>query len=275
MQDVRIHRIRIGFSVTPEVKRFVCVYVLEAQKVYLVDSGTAGSERQIEGFLRRLGRKAEDVGGIFLTHAHPDHIGTAAWFRERSGCPVYASEGERPWIEDIDLQFRERPIPNFYGLAGRSCPVDACLRDGEAVRLEAGLEIRAAGTPGHSQDHMAYRAGRALFTGDAVPVKGGIPILVDEEASRATLRRLAGMDGIEAFHPAWDESCPAKAMQAKLKEAEELLDRLKAEVLRLDRGAPLTALAEQVCASLGMPRLAANPLFARTLACLREPARQA
>ena len=64
-------------------------------------------------------------------------------------------------------------------------------------------------------------------------------------------------------------------MQAKLKEAEELLDRLKAEVLRLDRGAPLTALAEQVCASLGMPRLAANPLFACTLACLREPARQA
>lgn len=273
MQDVRIHRIRIGFSVTPEVKRFVCVYVLEAQKVYLVDSGTAGSERQIEGFLRRLGRKAEDVGGIFLTHAHPDHIGTAALLRERFGCPVYASAGEKPWIEDIDRQFQERPIPSFYSLAGRSCPVDGCLADGDAVHPEPRLEFAAIATPGHSQGHTAYRAGQALFIGDAVPVKDGIPIFTDEQATRETLARLGRLvreEGIAACYPAWNGICDACAMQAKLEEAEALVDRLKDAVLLLDEGTDLPRLVDRVCARLGMPALHANPLFARTIACLRE-----
>ncbi len=112
---------------TPEVKRFVFVYLVEAQGLYLVDSGVAGSETQILGHVARIGRSPSELRGIFLTLAHPDHIGTAAMLRERFGCPVYASAGGKPWIEDIDRQFQERPIPSFYSLAGRSCPVDCCL----------------------------------------------------------------------------------------------------------------------------------------------------
>ena len=66
-----------------------------------------------------------------MTHAHPDHIGTAHYFREKYGTKIYASEGERAWIEDIDLQFAWRPIPNFYRLAGKSTPVDHVVKDGD------------------------------------------------------------------------------------------------------------------------------------------------
>lgn len=70
------------------------------------------------------------MAAIFLTHAHPDHIGTAYYVREKYGTKVFASRGERVWIENIDLQFAERPIPNFYGLAGKSTPVDHVVKDG-------------------------------------------------------------------------------------------------------------------------------------------------
>ena len=273
MPSTRIHQLRIDFSVTPEVKRFVFVYLVEAQGLYLVDSGVAGSETQILGHVARIGRSPSELRGIFLTHAHPDHIGTAALLRERFGCPVYASAGEKPWIEDIDRQFQERPIPSFYRLAGRSCPVDGCLADGDAVRPEPELEFAAIATPGHSQGHTAYRAGQALFIGDAVPVKNDIPIFTDEQATRETLARLGRLvreEGIAACYPAWDGICDACAMQAKLEEAEALVDRLKDAVLLLDEGTDLPRLVDRVCARLGMPALHANPLFARTIACLRE-----
>ena len=94
---------------------------------------------------------------VFLTHAHPDHIGTAYYFREKYGAAVYASEGERAWIEDIDLQFAERPIPNFYLLAGRSVAVDYIVKEGDVVALSDRMSIQVIETPGHSVDEVSYR----------------------------------------------------------------------------------------------------------------------
>ena len=115
---MKVHQIKIDFRVTEQVSRFVYVYILEADSLYLIDSGVFGCEKQIMDYLDSIGRNNAEIKGIFLTHAHPDHIGSAAWFQEHTGCRIYASEGEKRWIEDIDLQFKERPIPNFYQLAG-------------------------------------------------------------------------------------------------------------------------------------------------------------
>ena len=131
----------------------------------------------------------------------------------------------------------------------------------------------AIATPSHSPGHMAYRTGQALFIGDAVPVKGDIPIFTDEQATRKTLARLARLmreDGIATCYPAWDRTYDACAMQAKLQEAEAVMDQLKEAVLQLDEGSGLPLPVGRVCARLGMPALAANPLFARTVDCLRK-----
>lgn len=99
---------------TEQINRFVYAYVIEAKHLYLVDSGVYGSETAIGESLQSIGRDLSEIRGIFLTHAHPDHIGSAAWMQEHTGCIIYASEGEKRWIEDIDLAFQERPIPNLY-----------------------------------------------------------------------------------------------------------------------------------------------------------------
>ena len=56
----------------------------------MIDSGVYGCEKQIEQYLKTIGRNISEIKAIFLTHAHPDHIGTAAWFKENVGCRIYA-----------------------------------------------------------------------------------------------------------------------------------------------------------------------------------------
>ena len=77
---MKVHQIKIDFRVTEQVSRFVYVYILEADSLYLIDSGAFGCEKQIMDYLYTIGRNKDEIKGIFLTHAHPDHIGSAAWF---------------------------------------------------------------------------------------------------------------------------------------------------------------------------------------------------
>ena len=173
---MRVNQIKIEFYVTKEIKRFVYVYLIETgEGCVLIDSGVAGSETMIEKVILESGHNPDEVKAVFLTHAHPDHIGTANYFQEKYGARIYASEGERAWIENIDLQFEERPIPNFYNLAGKSAIVDQVVKDGDKIYLSDDTYIEVIGTPGHSADEVSYRIGDVVFIGDTVPVRGDIP----------------------------------------------------------------------------------------------------
>ena len=63
-------------------------------------------------------------------------------------------------------------------------------------------------------------------------------------------------------------------MMKKLDEATGLIDSLKSAVLALDDGTDPEKLADRVCDSIGMPTLKANPLFGKTVDCLREGVRK-
>lgn len=266
----KIHQIKIDFNVTETIKRYVYVYVIEAEDCYLIDSGVCGCEKQIISYLERIGRKAADVKKIFLTHAHPDHIGSAAWFRENIGCEIYASEGERRWIEDIDLQFTERPIPNFYNLAGRSTKVDHVVKDGDTVVLEPGLEISVFRTAGHSADGMSYRLEDVFFIGDTVPVRTDIPIFVNIPEVLASLQVLRRAEGVRCFYPAWDHAYSAEEMKEKIGDAEELIKQLGTMVAESDEGQEPGELTRLVSEKMRKPMLCVNPLFARTIEAFRK-----
>ncbi len=267
---MKIHQLKIDFNVTERVRRFVYVYIIESENCYLIESGVYGCEKRIVDYLKKIGRKTEDVKGIFLTHAHPDHIGSAAWWQEHTNCKIYASEGEKRWIEDIDLQYKERPIPNFFKLAGKSSRVDVTLKDGDIIELEEDLIIKAIRTAGHSADCFSYLAENALFIGDAVPVKGDIPIFINEAETRNTLKIIKNIPNIETYYPAWDNTYDCKTMRIKLNEAEELIDILKNTVTSCDNGGDIAELVNRVCDRLKMPILKENPLFTKTVDCLRE-----
>ena len=57
------------------------------------------------------------------------------------------------------MRFEERPILNFYNLAGKSAIVDWVVKDGDKIFLSDGIYMEVIGTPGHSADEASYRVG--------------------------------------------------------------------------------------------------------------------
>lgn len=266
--DIEIHQIKIEFNVTPEIKRYVYMYLIVGTHCYLIDSGVAGAELEVEKYLHKLGRTISDIKAIFLTHAHPDHIGSAAKIKEKSGCKVYASQGEAGWIEDIDKQWKERPIPNFYSLVNQSVKLDGILQDGDVIRPEPKLTLKVIGTPGHSCDELSYMLmeKNCIFVGDTIPVEGDIPIWINGRKSMESLRKLAVINGIDKLYPAWDETYEKEQIACKIKEAMELIDNIKENVREGQKqSADLGEITKFVCRQMGTPEFMKNPLFVRTI----------
>lgn len=95
------------------------------------------------------------LGGIALTHDHPDHAGAVAAVRGRyPDAPLAAARGN----------------------------VDVLLSDGDTF---GPLEVVA--TPGHAPDHLAFVTGTAGLTGDAVLGEGSVFISPDPGALVAYL----------------------------------------------------------------------------------------
>ncbi len=267
--NIVIHQVKINFNVTPEIKRFVYVYIIAGKKgCYLIDSGVAGSETIIEKELTQMGRSISDVKALFITHAHPDHIGGAAALKRASGCQIYASAGEASWIANIDLQFKQRPIPDFYQLVSESVSPDHFLAEHDTVILEQGLTLQAISTPGHSADEISFIMDKSVFIGDSVPVRGDIPIYVDVQQLRNSLHKLSALSEIHTFYPAWDQTYSRIEMQKKIKEALEMIDKIGeavADVLKRDKKMNPPEIARAVCEKLQMPWLMGNPLFVKTI----------
>lgn len=231
-----VHMIRQEFYVTPEVKRYINIYLITGESSYLIDSGVAGSERIIDEYLHSIGRNMSDIKGIFLTHAHPDHIGGAAEIKRITDCKVYAPMLELDWIEDIDIQYRERPIPNFYTLLSESVKVDVPLQDGDSVTLEKGIEICALLTRGHSYGSMSFILGdNIIFTGDVIPVAHDLPIFVDYEQSLYSLDRINELSNVQYFCPAWDEIYDKIRLKEVIKDSKRMLCKLKDAVHQVEK----------------------------------------
>lgn len=269
----KIHHIKIDFNVTHEIKRYVYVYLIEGKFCWLIDSGVDGTEKIIADYMSSIGRSLGDIRGVFLTHAHPDHIGSVAKIKELTGCKFYASAGERPWIEDVELQFAERPIPNFHTLVNKSVTVDEILKEGDIVELEDGLTIEVVETPGHSVAELSYKLveEQCIFVGDAIPVVGDIPIWVNAQDSLNSLIKLKDLQGVDTFYPAWDVTYNRTQALQKIASAIELINNIeqavnacKAEVNSLDD------LVLRVCSTIGTPHFTQNPLFKRTVASFLE-----
>lgn len=143
----------------------------------------------------------------------------------------------------------ERPIPNFYKLAGKSAKVDVTVRDGDTIFLEDGM-------------------GNSLFIGDAIPVKGDIPIYINAGDALRTLHTIRELDGIHDYYPAWDRTYTVSDINEKIDDAVHIIRTMDEQVktiLETDKAADIAAITDMVCEGLNMPYLKENPLFRGTI----------
>ena len=271
-----IHAIRHSFKIPivpgVAIDRFVYSYIIYGEMVTLIDTGVAGCEVPLFDYIRSTGRDPSEIALIILTHSHPDHIGAAAAIERSTGCSVAAHPAERPWIEDVELQNRERPVPGFATLVGGSLLVDHELVDGDTIEPDetrAG-EMLVFHTPGHSRGSISlflHREG-ALFSGDAVPVAGGMPIFDDAVESVKSVKRLQGTSGIRVLLSSWDNPRTGDDPYQKMNRALEYLQKIQKTVLAFSRDGitdPME-LTRKTVSALGLPPEAVNPLLSRTFA---------
>ncbi|MEJ2698751.1 MAG: MBL fold metallo-hydrolase [Desulfuromonadales bacterium] len=271
----QVHQLTIPFSVpTPAgpLPRSVNVFLLPGQTLTLVDSGVAGAEEQIFSYLGFLGRSPEEIDRLLLTHSHPDHIGAARSISDVTGCRVSAHPAERDWIEDTELQERERPVPGFRALVAGPVPVRQLLPEGKRVDLPGSLSLKVLHTPGHSPGSVSLwsEPEGILFCGDALPVPGDLPIFTDFAATVHSLERLRSLE-ISWLLSAWDRPRWGGEGHACIEEGLEWLEKIRKVVTdEATAGEDRLALCRRVVLRLGLPPSAANPLVALSfLACLR------
>lgn len=252
-----IHTVRIPFTLpvseARRVQRVVHSYIVVGERVCLVDTGPAGGEQYICDALARLGKSPKDVDLVVNTHEHPDHIGGNAFFR-RSSDPRFACHTEAVrWIETLEIQYKERPIYQFYTLAGEPVPIHRQLHDGETIDLGGGISLQVIFTPGHSPGSISLFCpqDRFLIIGDALQPVDGLPLYLDPGETKASLERLMGISGVEKVYAASVEApYTGEAIREALTDGLAYLDRVDALAKKAAADLPSDATPEAIAGAV-------------------------
>ncbi|MDR1733973.1 MAG: MBL fold metallo-hydrolase [Oscillospiraceae bacterium] len=74
-----------------------CTYIGNAAGGILIDAG--GSRKQIIEGLKAIGVTPSQIGAVFITHEHSDHISGLRVFCEQTGTPVFLSRGTKRGLQ--------------------------------------------------------------------------------------------------------------------------------------------------------------------------------
>jgi glyoxylase-like metal-dependent hydrolase (beta-lactamase superfamily II) len=204
-------------------------FLVAEERLTLIDAGMVGSHITLERYLRRIGRRMDELERIVCTHGHPDHIGgVSELVRDRDDVEVLIHPDD---LAGLRLPLREALAKTSDRAVRRGrliqyltrAPADPTpVTDGTLLPVLGGL--RVVHTPGHTPGSICLYADqhRLLFTGDVLQVVRGRLTFAsaffshDHAGARSSVERLAALDvGTIALshYPPWRDDCNAKLDQ--------------------------------------------------------------
>lgn len=229
----KIHLLKIDFeiSISPDKKipRFVNVILILGNRITLIDTGVKGSENIIFDYLEKQGRKIAEIDKIILSHSHPDHIGSAAKIKEESKCKVLAHPLEKEWIENIETQNKQRPVPGFFNLVDKPVIIDSFIEDNQEIKIQDGMTLSAIKSSGHSKGslNILFIEDKILFTADSIPLKNDIPNYDNYIELMQSLDRIKKNNEYEILLTSWTPALTNKQKINRLiAEGEEYMRRI-------------------------------------------------
>jgi glyoxylase-like metal-dependent hydrolase (beta-lactamase superfamily II) len=145
--------------------------VSDGDEVVIVDPGPVIPSHELEIIAAVEGMNPV---AVIATHTHPDHAPMANPLGQRLGVPVYGYE----------------PGPSFVP--------DVRLADGQDVKFGA-RSLAAVHTPGHTPDHLCFRLGDTLLTGDHI--MGGSTVVIEDAAAYLNSLYLVRDLGVAKLEP--------------------------------------------------------------------------
>jgi len=242
------HHFRLALGENHYADRFVYSYILLGEKVCLIDTGVWGTAPQLKDYLNQIGRSPKEISMVLITHAHPDHIGGCLAINKVSSALFCAHPADKRWIEDVERQYQERPILNFFELVEGSVVINRELREGDTISWDKGKTIRVLETPGHSPGSISFfdEAEGALFTGDAVPAVGTLPIYVDPQASLESIRKLQEISQAKHLLSSWHEPVSRNQIHTIMEEGIRYIQKIDGIVVDLSKTIPLETSGEEL-----------------------------
>lgn len=144
--------------------------------VTVIDPGPIDSAHE-EAIIALVSER--NVTSVLVTHTHMDHAPMANPLARNLGVPAIG----------------HAPGPLFEP--------DMALADDDTFEV-GGLSVTVVHTPGHAVDHLCFRVGNVLFTGDHI--MGGSSVMVEEMGPYLTsLEKLRGT-GLSRLHPGHGDS---------------------------------------------------------------------
>jgi glyoxylase-like metal-dependent hydrolase (beta-lactamase superfamily II) len=156
--------------------------IVEREGLTIIDTGMPYSEKRTLEYVSRLGKPAQDIKRILITHADLDHYGCLSALQNASGARTYASQVE---AKAIAKGQSSRPVNRSVGgfqrfmihlmgklLKATPIQVDEMLAEGQVLPVLGGLQV--VETPGHAPGHLSYYspAVGVLFCGDSMRSDG-------------------------------------------------------------------------------------------------------
>jgi glyoxylase-like metal-dependent hydrolase (beta-lactamase superfamily II) len=203
-------------------------FLLVEDRLTLIDAGMVGSRIMLERYLRRIGRRLDEVDRIICTHGHPDHIGgLQELVRARVDITILIHPadlaGLRLPLREALARTEERSLRRGRLIQYLTRIPESCtpLDDGALLPVLGGL--RVVHTPGHTPGSVCLYIERLrlLITGDVLQVIRGRLTYAssffshDHAEARASVRRLAALD-VDAIalshYPPWTDD-PNRALR--------------------------------------------------------------
>ena len=174
--------------------------------VTLIDAGLPTHAKALEDDIRSTGHDPSDLTRILLTHAHPDHLGSAKHLSDGS-TPISLHPADGDIARAGIIHQSMKPGPGFLtGILFRllipkksaefpAFSPDVALQDGDLINIAGGIEV--IHTPGHTAGHVSLlwkRDRGLLITGDAAANMMGLNYMLgydDVQTGKTSLAKLA------------------------------------------------------------------------------------
>lgn len=262
------HEFKIPLKDNSNLTRFVYSFIIfEKNSIHLIDCGVKNSKDTIYSYIKDCSRDIREIKTLILTHCHPDHIGCAKSIKTDTNCKIMAHKNAVNFIEDTNLQFKNRPVPGFNLFVEASVKIDQCLEDEATVDLD-GQKLKILFTPGHSQGSICLylKDKDILISADTVLLPKSLPVYDDVKALTQSIKKIQSIPNLKILLSSWDNPRKDKDIYRILDLSLSYLKDID-QVIRNTEKAPYLGplvLCKRVIEKLNLAQEAFNPIVAKS-----------